>query len=189
MTRNPITPYSRDYRRPPGRNMAPRPKPPNWFRRFLRRIADPLFYLRAVIVLAGLGLILLPLAADAVNAIARPVSGPNGTCRILSVIDGDTVSLWCEGQGVSRARLVGFDTPEMFSPRCPKEFIAAQQATWALRWMILRAHTLRLTPLGQDRYHRRLVSLMLDGQSVARRMIKAGHARAYSGGKRGGWCG
>ncbi len=154
----------------------------------MRRVADPLFYLRAIIFVSILGLLVLPLGADAINAIARPVVGARGDCRVLSVVDGDTVSLWCSGRAPERARLTGFDAPELFSPQCVSEFIAAQQATWALRAMIFRAQNLSVTRAGTDRYDRALISITLDGQAVSRKMITAGHARSYQGGHRAGWC-
>jgi endonuclease YncB( thermonuclease family) len=187
--KNNVTPFSRDYRRPPRWSMVPAPPPPGRLRRWLRRMADPRFYLRAVIVVASVGLLVLPLGADAVNALARPVAGPDGHCRILSVVDGDTVSLWCHAGGLKRARLTGFDAPELYSPGCISELIAAQRATWALRWMIFQADTRRIVPKGRDRYDRALVEIWVDGVPIATRMVADGHARAYAGGKRGGWCG
>ncbi len=153
------------------------------------RVADPVFYLRAVIFFCAGGLLLLPLAADAVNAALRPVRGEGGACRVLSVIDGDTVSLWCAGDAPERARLTGFDTPEMYSPDCLPEYVAAQKAAWALRGMIFKAGEIRVTPLGRDRYERRLIGMEIDGVPVRDRMINAGHARPYDGGRRAGWCG
>lgn len=164
-------------------------KPQTWWRRLLQRIFDPVFYLNAVIGLAGLGLIILPYGADLVTAALKPVDSLEGDCRVLLVVDGDTVKLVCPKRGVETARLMGFDTPEKFSPKCLGEMVAAEQATWALRAMLMRAETLQLTHEGEaDRYGRALVRLMVDGEDVARRMIRAGHARQYGGGLRGSWC-
>ncbi len=163
-------------------------RPPSRWRRIVGRLVDPALYLKAVIVLCTLALVVLPLGADAVNAALKPARSADGSCRILSVIDGDTISLWCGGRGVERARLVGFDTPELFSPGCGSEFVAAQRATWALRGMIFQSASIDIIIEGQDRYDRALVTLKLDGRSVASQMIAAGHARAYDGGRRQGWC-
>jgi micrococcal nuclease len=153
------------------------------------RIADPLFYLRAVIGVAGLALVAVPAATDGLLAVIRPLEGADGPCRILRVVDGDTVTIWCAGMQIERARLEGFDAPELFSPQCAEELLAAQKAKWALRGMILGAERLRLTRGGTDRYDRRLATIWADGQPLARRMVRAGHARAYGGGGRQGWCG
>jgi micrococcal nuclease len=144
--------------------------------------------LKAVLAAALLALVLVPSIADLVNAALKPVAGEGGNCRILRVVDGDTVTLMCAEEGLESARLLGFDTPEKYSPKCAAEFIAAEKATWALRTLIQKAGRLALTHEGTDRYGRSLVRLTLDGQDVARLMIRAGHARAYGGGLRGAWC-
>ncbi len=86
------------------------------------------------------------------------------------------------------ARLLGFDTPEKYAPKCLGEFLAAEKASWHLRALIQGADRLSLTQEGTDQYGRALVRLELDGVDVARLMIRAGHARQYGGGLRGGWC-
>jgi micrococcal nuclease len=156
--------------------------------RGLRRLIDPRFYLRWVVGLAFTGLVLVPTVADLVNAGMKPVSSDQGDCRIIRVIDGDTVSLICPEDGMVSARLLGFDTPEKYSPKCLDEFLAAERASWALRTLIQKADRLVLTHAGKDQYGRALVRLDLDGVDVARTMIRAGHARAYGGGLRGTWC-
>jgi endonuclease YncB( thermonuclease family) len=180
-----VVPFSRDRRRPPRWTMGLPPRRP---RRWWRRLADPLVYLKLVIATAAAGLIVLPFVADTVNAVARPARAADGTCRVVRVIDGDTIDLWCSGAGVERARLTGFDAPELFSPRCLSEAVSAHQAKWALRGMIFTADELTVVAKGRDRYDRRLVALYLDGEPVAQRMIGEGHARAYDGGRREGWC-
>lgn len=145
-------------------------------------------YLKLVMIMGGLGLVVLPYGADALNAALKPVASAEGWCRVLVAIDGDTVKLFCPGRGVQTARLLGFDAPERFSPRCAAELFAAERATWGLRGMIFAAKALSMQQGGTDRYGRALVRLTLDGQDVARRMIRAGHGRAYSGGLRAGWC-
>lgn len=181
--KNNATRFSRNYRRPPKWRTA-------WPRRSRRtwRLADPRFYLSAAILIASFGLVVLPVAADALIAVARPAGSGDGTCRIYQVIDGDTVRMWCEGRGNVPARLTGFDTPELFSPACPSEMAAAVQAKWALRLAIWQAGKVTLHREGTDRYGRALVAAILDGEPLARKMIADGHARPYSGGARQGWC-
>jgi micrococcal nuclease len=157
--------------------------------RGLRRLIDPRFYLRWVFGLAVMGLVLVPMVADLVNAGMKVVSSDQGDCRIIRVVDGDTVSLICPEDGMVSARLMGFDTPEKYSPKCLDEFVAAERASWALRTLIQKADRLVLTHAGKDQYGRVLVKLDLDGMDVARAMVRAGHARQYGGGLRGSWCG
>lgn len=134
------------------------------------------------------GLVVLPGAADAVFGIARASGAEGSTCSIFRVVDGDTVGLWCPGRGAANARLRGFDTPEIFSPACPAEWIAGLRAKWALRTAIWGAGSIALVREGTDRYDRPLVAAFIDGAPVARRMIVSGHARPYGGGERQGWC-
>ncbi len=155
---------------------------------------DPRRYLGGVLGAALLGLAVLPSVGDAVNAAMRPgfggmfSGGTPDSCRVVSVIDGDTVTLWCPGRAPERARLVGFDTPELFSPGCAWEAQQALRAKWQLRMLVWTAGDLRVVRHGQDRYDRALVALLLDGTPVARTMIEAGLARPYEGGRRAGWC-
>lgn len=153
-----------------------------------RHLADPVVYLRLIIVVSVAGLIVLPSLADALSGMARPAQAEFGECRVVQVIDGDTVTVWCPARGIERARLLGFDTPELFSPGCLTEWARAYGAMWRLRWMIWTAGELRTVRSGTDRYGRGLVSLFLDGRDVRHAMIGAGAARAYDGGARGSWC-
>jgi endonuclease YncB( thermonuclease family) len=166
----------------------PQRRPPGPLIRLLRRITNPVFYLKTAIGLALVGLFIIPAIADLTNAAMKPVRSGDGTCRILRVVDGDTVTLMCDEEGMQSARLLGFDSPEKFSPGCTAEFVAAEEAAWALRTMIQKADRLSITREGTDRYGRALVRLELDGQDVANLMIRAGHGRRYGGGPRGSWC-
>lgn len=109
-------------------------------------------------------------------------------CSMTSVVDGDTVRVYCPGQGSDTARLMGFDAPEVFSPGCAGELWAGTRATWALQRQVWLADKVALAFRGRDRYDRRLAVLRVDGTNVARLMIEAGHARPYSGGRRRSWC-
>lgn len=116
-----------------------------------------------------------------------PSSGPTQAVipTDLRVIDGDTLS-W-RGE---RVRLVGFDTPEIFSPRCASEVHKGQAAKRMLAGLIARARSadLAIHP-ERDRYGRMLATLSLDGTDVGRSLVAAGLARPYLSGRRQGWCG
>lgn len=179
--RRPDIRYGRRYGSPPR-------LPQSLWRRLLRHILNPVVYLKLVMILAGSGLIVLPYGADVITAALKPVASADGNCRVLVVIDGDTIKLVCPDRGVGTARLLGFDAPEKFAPRCMAELVAAERATWGLRGLIFGAKALAVVHDGTDRYGRALVRLTLDGQDVARSMIRAGYGRTYSGGLRGSWC-
>jgi micrococcal nuclease len=132
---------------------------------------------------AVLLVVLGPRLGDVVNAGITRTDG----CRILSLVDGDTVWMHCPGSGVQRTRLTGFDTPEMRA-ECGREFMMAYLAKQTLRWELWRAGRIAVFERGQDLYGRRLARVTVDGTPLSRRMMETGLARAYTGGRRGGWC-
>lgn len=133
----------------------------------------------------GVGaLALLPPASDALLGMRPAVSG----CRVVHVVDGDTVDFHCPDEGVIRARIVGFDTPELYSPQCASEAVEALAAQTYLRWTLGTAGQIKVILGGTDRWGRRLVEVFVDGDRLADRMIAAGHARPYDGGTRDAWC-
>lgn len=134
-----------------------------------------------------LGLVLAaceaPKPAPAANAAAD-----NAPCRVTRVTDGDTVELACAELGRFDARLTGFDTPELFSPRCAAEKRVAATAKARLGAMVRSASVVDARIGAFDRYGRRLVRLRLDGTDVGRVLISEGLAVPYSGGRRIDWC-
>lgn len=143
--------------------------------------------LRKIFIVGVTGLIVLPVLADGASGFMRSASSVDG-CRIIQVIDGDTVTLWCKANGTDRARVIGYDTPELFSPSCSVEFFRAFQAKWQLRWLIWTAKDIDVSLQNTDRYGRALINLTINGKDVATQMIEKGHARPYQGGRRQSWC-
>jgi endonuclease YncB( thermonuclease family) len=113
-------------------------------------------------------------------------SGAN--CRVLNVVDGDTVDMTCTDTGRFRARLTGYDTPESYAPGCRSEAALANRATARLRDLLRGANTLDARLGNYDRYGRRLVALRLDGLDVSDTLVGEGLAMRYSGGRRIDWC-
>jgi endonuclease YncB( thermonuclease family) len=128
------------------------------------------------------------LAALLLLAAAPSAAPAEPACRIVRVVDGDTLRITCPETGEVRARLMGFDTPEVFSPRCPAEREAGEAATRRLAALLAEARRIRFAFEGRDRYGRALTRLWLDGRDAATLMIAAGLARPYAGGRRAGWC-
>jgi endonuclease YncB( thermonuclease family) len=153
-----------------------------------RRPLNPASYLKGVIVIAGLALVFLPNLADMAQGVVRTYGAEPEACQILNVVDGDTVTILCPATGVERARIVSFDTPEYFSPSCPQEYLKALQAKWELRRLIWTADEITIVKRGRDRYDRRLVAILRDGEDIGRPLIDAGLARPYRGGERESWC-
>ena len=121
------------------------------------------------------------------DAASKTFQQPQG-CRVAHVVDGDTVDFRCPGEGIIRARLTGFDAPELYSPQCLPEAARAIAAQNWLRWKLARAGRLKIVMGGEDRYGRRLAEVFADGRRMAGLIVAAGHARPYSGGRREGWC-
>jgi endonuclease YncB( thermonuclease family) len=107
---------------------------------------------------------------------------------VVRVIDGDTVDLDCLGEGRFRARLMGFDTPETYNPRCSAEAVLGQAATRRLRALVSDGRQIAAQLGRWDRYERRLVQLSVDGRDVGARLIAEGLALPYQGGRRPDWC-
>ena len=141
---------------------------------------------RHATIWAAIWLFLLsPTIIDFLNGYLTDSSG----CRVIGVVDGDTVGMHCPGTiGISKARMVGYDTPEIFSPKCFTEAVKGTLAKWTLRLALWRADRIHVLRNGTDRYGRALVRLKIDGVDVSTTMTATGMARAYAGGRRQGWC-
>jgi len=94
----------------------------------------------------------------------------------------------CPGEGHFRARLINYDTPEIFEPRCAAEAQSGRAATERLRQMVRTASRIDTQLGGYDRYGRRLVRLCLDGRDVGATLVAEGLAHRYNGGRRPDWC-
>ena len=161
---------------------------PWWVRAGLRRRREEAEGLLLAALLVGGALVvgwLAPVIDDWRSEMRPMTSG----CRALRVLDGDTIDLACPGRAAVRARIVGYDAPELFSPGCPEEYAAAVRATRVLGTALRYATTVEAAFLGHDRYGRALVDMRLSGQRVARAMVESGNGRRYFGGFRRGWCG
>jgi len=182
--RDTVTPFDRSRRRRTGWRLSQH-EDRSW--RADRRTRDPRVFLRGAILVGCLGLLTLPVIADGLSAVV-PRYEENG-CRILSVVDGDTVRIYCPARGFESARLMGFDTPEIFSPQCTSERVAGLKAKWFLRWKLLRARDITIVRNGTDRYDRALIFVSVDQHPISQIMVEHGHARPYRGGARDPWCG
>ncbi|CAN5282589.1 hypothetical protein BH10PSE10_BH10PSE10_16220 [soil metagenome] len=119
--------------------------------------------------------------------------GARHSVDVLRVIDGDTfevrVHLWPGLEMVTRVRLRGIDAPEI-KGACLEELRMAEAASEALRAQ-LASGDVAIFNIGPDKYNGRVVADASTRRtpSISNALLAAGHARAYQGGKRGGWCG
>ncbi|GAA0308101.1 thermonuclease family protein [Rhodovulum strictum] len=123
--------------------------------------------------------------------------------RDIQVVDGDTIRVPGDSR---RVRLVGFNTPEVFSPRCERERQLGIRATERLREMLKGAARIEFQrvacacPPGTEgtsacNFGRICGSLHVDGRDVGDVLISEGLAARYRCGPYscprapGDWCG
>ena len=138
-------------------------------------------------IAAAIGVLLLFIglvAYSASSALAfTPSQARPESASSIRVIDGDTVE---SPYGVTY-RLLGFDTPEIFSAKTPHEYALGMKAKRRLEQIISRG-TVKIIESGKlDKYGRTLATMTVDGRDVAEILIREGLARAYGGGKRLTW--
>lgn len=99
------------------------------------------------------------------------------------VVDGDTFYL--DGEKI---RLADIDTPETHPPRCAEEVELGKRATLRLRALLNEGgFTLGTIERDEDRYGRKLRTVLRDGESLGDVLVSEGLARPYAGGRRS-WC-
>jgi len=141
----------------------------------------------------GLGLLLV-LGVAATFGAARGADGVPGpvSARVLDVIDGDTIlvraRIWIGQEVETRVRLVGVDAPELRGA-CAHErglAVAARDFVGAA----LASGSVRLRDIRHGKYGGRVLARVAtaEGEDLGALLVAAGLARAYRGGRRGGWC-
>ena len=77
------------------------------------------------------------------NVTHRPASSGSNqiTSALITVVDGDTIKI--RGNSAS-VRLVGFNTPETYEPRCDRGLALGRQATSRLKELVRSANTIEL---------------------------------------------
>jgi len=120
-------------------------------------------------------------------------SGARHQVDVLYTVDGDTfgarVHLWPGLDMTTKVRLRGIDAPEL-KAQCADELKRAEAATEALRTLLAEGGV-TIFDIGPDKYQGRVVADAATRRtpSVSAALLAAGHARAYDGGHRNGWCG
>lgn len=111
-------------------------------------------------------------------------------CEILRVLDGDTVDVHVDlGFGVftrQRLRIYGVNSPE-------KDTDAGKDALLFVSGLLYQASEVLIRTMKQssrsdaekrEKFGRYLVHVVVDGEPLTDLIIKAGHGKAYFGGKR-----
>jgi endonuclease YncB( thermonuclease family) len=124
--------------------------------------------------------LLVVLLAFAWPALAAP-------CQVTKVTDGDTIRMTC-GRTAHRVRLLGFDTPEIFHPKCTAERQAGLQAARLMRRLVATGRVTQVEFKGRDHYGRDLAHVQIAGTDLASAMLASGLALPYAGHRHPDWC-
>ena len=130
----------------------------------------------------------------AVAMLAAPAWAGDYEWPVVRVIDGDTVQVDASADmppelASIRVRLRDVDTPETWKPKCERERRAGNAATAFVKQRIASAGRVLVRDPTWGKWGGRVIAcLILDGRSLSKTLIAAGHGRAYDGGKRQGWC-
>jgi micrococcal nuclease len=143
-----------------------------------KRQRNKLIGLGISLIIAGMGWLIAQQQAP------KGVLGTNipGTYRVLSVADGDTITVDMNG-AVEKIRLIGVDTPETHDPR--KEVQCFGQAASEFTKQLVSNQNVRLESdslsSNRDRYDRLLRYVYLpDGRLLQAEIIKHGYGFAYT---------
>lgn len=113
---------------------------------------------------------------------------------VVRVIDGDTVEVDASADipaelAAIRVWLRGVDTPETWKPECKAERQAGKAATAFTEAAIEAVGIVVVRDPAWGKWGGRVIaSLVLDGRTLSRMLIEAGHGRDYDGGKRQSRC-
>ena len=110
------------------------------------------------------------------------------TCRVTRVTDGDTLHIDC-GHGDRRVRLMGYDTPEIYHPKCAAEKRAGEAETRMMAALVASGPVTGERVVGKDRYRRDLAWVTIGGRDVSATMLKTPWALPYAGHRHPDWCG
>ncbi|MBG6165759.1 endonuclease YncB(thermonuclease family) [Labrenzia sp. EL_195] len=110
----------------------------------------------------------------------------------LSAVEGDTVE--CNGVnmralGDGPPNRSGFDTPEIYRPKCQQELELGRTAKSRMQELISQSGVRGKDSSVRDRYQRLLILvILLDGRSAGSVLIGEGLARRWTPGYRANWC-
>ena len=113
---------------------------------------------------------------------------------VVRVVDGDTVNvtvaIWPDLTVAASIRILGLDTPEL-KGKCDSERTLAQKAKEMSASLMPVGSQITITRISADKFGGRYDAdvMLASGEMLNDKLIGAGLARAYAGGKRAGWCG
>lgn len=106
---------------------------------------------------------------------------------VVSVYDGDTFRAILPNESKElKIRVRGVDTPEI-NGQCSYEKDAALRARDFTKSLLRNAKVIQLSDVGEDKYHRVLATVTIDGVDLANTLISEGFGRQWKG-HREIWC-
>jgi micrococcal nuclease len=114
--------------------------------------------------------------------------------QVIGIKDGDTLTVNLPGLPSAlnpvAIRVRSVDTPESGGrAKCVSERNLAERATHFTREAVATANSIEFGRPSWDKYGGRIdADVWINGQLLSDRLIAAGLARRYDGGKRAGWC-
>lgn len=107
--------------------------------------------------------------------------------KVVSVYDGDTFRAILPNESKElKIRVRGVDTPEI-KGQCSYEKDAALRARDFTKSLLRNAKVVQLSDVGEDKYHRVLATVTIDGVDLANTLISEGFGRQWKG-HREIWC-
>lgn len=107
--------------------------------------------------------------------------------KVVSVYDGDTFRAILTNESKDLPiRVRGVDTPEI-KGQCSYEKEAALRARDFTKSLLMNAKVIQLRDVGEDKYHRVLATVTIDGVDLANTLISEGFGRQWKG-RRENWC-
>ncbi|MCW1919794.1 thermonuclease family protein [Rhodobacter sp. KR11] len=106
---------------------------------------------------------------------------------MTKVTDGDTLHMICDG-AKHKVRLLGYDTPEIYSPKCASEKAMGLEATRLMEGLVAAGPVTGVTFKGQDRYGRDLAWVEVAGRDLTEVMLASGLAVVYVPKRKMDWC-
>jgi micrococcal nuclease len=115
------------------------------------------------------------------------------TVKVITVIDGDTITVQFQDGQTERIRLVGIDCPESLKENNSDEYESITDTEYLTRWAVKIKDEVKTWLLGKtvilqyDKlagrrgfYNRILAYVILDGVNINLSLIEKGYARVYS---------
>lgn len=101
---------------------------------------------------------------------------------MISVADGDTISIRNSRGATQKLRIVGIDAPESHATRFGYAECYGKEASDFLKKFLPIGTVVEVIYYGNDKYQRELAEVFVNGESIAKTLIKNGYGWVYRSG-------